>query len=513
MYRTSTDFQRVQAETFVSAGVEAEAVILYISKEELEQEAWINDGVDHAIRQLRDRKLFKAEPHEAYVLPTLGLLPQPYVILIGIGGAPYDLDTFRDGAIFAAKAARKHRIGSAAVSFTRLPAHAGAEKVISGAAAAAVRESASIVRKAAEGFVLGEYTLPSYAEGGKAATKLKQVTFILAQPPEDYAVSELQKGVINAESTNYARDLTNLPGNMLTPQGLAEEAVRVAQAHGMKYEILDETSIEEKGMGGLLAVGKGSVHPPRMITVTYQGKEAWTDVLGLVGKGVTFDTGGISLKKGEGMEEMISDMGGAATLLGMLDAVGRLKPEVNLVVVIPAAENMPAGNAFKPGDIITSLSGRTIEVLNTDAEGRIVLADGMTYAKQLGAAKLIDVATLTGAILVNFADVATGAVTNDETFLQDILTASRRAGEKVWPLPSYPEYWNMLKSDVADLKNAAGRHAAAITGGLFIGTFADGLPWVHLDTGGTAWLWSEKGTEPKGATGSMVRTLIEMLTD
>ena len=266
-------------------------------------------------------------------------------------------------------------------------------------------------------------------------------------------------------------------------------------------------------MGGLTAVGAGSVNPPRMITLRYTGDPDNADVLGLVGKGVTFDTGGISMKKPDGMEEMISDMGGAATLLGALHVVGQLKPKVNLVVVIPAAENMTSGTAYRPGDIVTMLSGHSVEVLNTDAEGRIILAEGMTYAKAQGANRLIDVATLTGAILISFADIATGAVTNDDEFLKPFLQAASAAGEKVWQLPNYPEYRAMLKSDVADIKNATSsdRWAGAITAGLFIGYFAEETPWIHLDTGGTAWLWSAKGIEPKGATGVMVRTLAAYL--
>ncbi len=206
---------------------------------------------------------------------------------------------------------------------------------------------------------------------------------------------------------------------------------------------------------------------------------------------------------------MISDMGGAAVLLGLLHVLGRLRPQVHAVIVIPAAENMPSGSAFKPGDVISVMNGQTVEILNTDAEGRVVLADGVLYAKALGATRLIDVATLTGAVLVSFADVATGAVSNDEPFLQELLSYARQAGEKVWPFPNYPEYHDMLKSRVADIKNAASRDrwAGSITAGLFIGFFAGDTPWVHLDTGGTAWLWNERGTEPQGGTGAMVRTL------
>ncbi|WP_350340507.1 M17 family metallopeptidase [Paenibacillus hexagrammi] len=222
---------------------------------------------------------------------------------------------------------------------------------------------------------------------------------------------------------------------MLVPASLAEEAVKLAQRHGFAIQVLDEREIAARGMGGLIAVGGGSVHPPRMITLRYEGDPGSADVLGLVGKGVTFDTGGVSMKKPEGMEEMISDMGGAATLLGALHVVGTLKPKINLVVVIPSAENATSGSAYRPGDIVTLLSGHSVEVLNTDAEGRIILAEGVTYAKQLGATRLIDVATLTGAILVCLADVATGAVTNDDSFLRPLLDAAAGAGEKLWQLP------------------------------------------------------------------------------
>jgi leucyl aminopeptidase len=296
------------------------------------------------------------------------------------------------------------------------------------------------------------------------------------------------------------------------PKTLAEEANKLALQYGFECTVHDELEIEKLGMSGLHHVGKGSIHPPRMIVLKYQGLEQWTNVLGLVGKGITFDTGGISLKDAEGMEEMISDMGGAAVLLGVMQAIGKLKPKVNIIVIIPAAENMPSGSAFKPGDVISTLSGRTIEVLNTDAEGRIVLADGVTYAKQLGAERIIDVATLTGAVLYALGDVATAAITNHEGFLSELLKAAEQSGEKVWQLPAYPEYKEMLKSQIADIKNATThRWAGVITGGLFVGLFAENTPWIHLDTGGTAWLWHERGLEPKGGTGAMVRTLVALI--
>nr|WP_260115475.1 hypothetical protein [Paenibacillus sp. YPD9-1] len=288
----------------------------------------------------------------------------------------------------------------------------------------------------AEGLMLGAYRIRAYRRSAPERAELRSAA-LLTEAAADAALLEapLRRAIAVAEGTNYARDLTNLPGNMLVPASLAEEAVKLAQRHGFAIQVLDEREIAARGMGGLIAVGGGSVHPPRMITLRYEGDPGSADVLGLVGKGVTFDTGGVSMKKPEGMEEMISDMGGAATLLGALHVVGTLKPKINLVVVIPSAENATSGSAYRPGDIVTLLSGHSVEVLNTDAEGRIILAEGVTYAKQLGATRLIDVATLTGAILVCLADVATGAVTNDDSFLRPLLDAAAGAGEKLWQLP------------------------------------------------------------------------------
>jgi leucyl aminopeptidase len=323
----------------------------------------------------------------------------------------------------------------------------------------------------------------------------------------------LQAALIAADAVRYARDLTNLPGNKLVPDQLAQEAKQIAMRHHFRCIVHDEHEIIELGMLGLHHVGKGSIQPPRMIVLQYDGAPESDERLGLVGKGITFDAGGISIKPSAGMEEMISDMGGAAVLLAVMDAIGQLRPHVNVTMVIPAAENMPSGGALKPGDIIPTMSGRTVEVLNTDAEGRLVLADGVTYAKRLGATQIIDIATLTGSILHTFGDVTTGAVANHEPFLQQLLESAKQTGEKLWSLPSFPEYWELVKSEVADLRNTTGstKWAGAITGGLFIGVFAEDTPWIHLDIAGTAWLWSERGTEPKGGTGVMVRTLIHFV--
>ncbi|NOU66580.1 leucyl aminopeptidase [Paenibacillus sp. LMG 31461] len=473
----------------------ADAILVCLTEAELRQDGVLGQPqLDQALERMRAKGLFTGASGELEALPTHGLLPYAYVLVAGLGPAT-TRDTLRAAAVFAARK-------MLALQFERL-----ALKLPSGF------DSRSAASALTEGLLLGTYRIAAYRKNEPARAELRQAVLLTEAPADAALLQQIAAAEAVAEGTNYARDLTNLPGNKLVPASLAEEAITLAQHYGFAIEVLDEHDIAARGMGGLIAVGAGSVHPPRMITLRYTGDPSNADVLGLVGKGVTFDTGGISMKKPDGMEEMISDMGGAATLLGALHVVGQLKPKVNLVVVIPAAENMTSGTAYRPGDIVTMLSGHSVEVLNTDAEGRIILAEGITYAKAQGANRLIDVATLTGAILISFADIATGAVTNDDEFIKPFLQAAGAAGEKVWQLPNYPEYRAMLKSDVADIKNATSseRWAGAITAGLFIGYFAEETPWIHLDTGGTAWLWSAKGIEPKGATGVMVRTLAAYL--
>jgi leucyl aminopeptidase len=494
MFVKNTAFMLQLFSSYAHPDAEADGIVVCLTEAELQEAAWLGQPqLDSALLRLREKGVFSAASGQLEALPTHGLLPYAYVLVAGLGpGATRD--TLRAAAVYAARKALALRLDSLAL------------KLPSGI------EARSAAHALTEGLLLGTYRIASYRRDQPQREELRRAVFLTEAAVEQSPLLEAVRiAEAYAEGTNYARDLTNLPGNVLVPASLAEEAVKLAQHYGFACEVLDEHEIAARGMGGLHEVGKGSANPPRMITLRYQGDPDSADVLGLVGKGVTFDTGGISMKKPEGMEEMISDMGGAATLLGAMHVVGQLRPKINLVVVIPAAENMPSGSAFKPGDVITLLGGKTVEVLNTDGEGRIVLADGVTYAKQLGANSIIDVATLTGAILICFADVATGAITNNDAFLRPFLQAASQAGEKVWQLPNYPEYRAMLKSDVADIKNATSsdRWAGAITAGLFIGAFADQTPWIHLDTGGTAWLWDHKGIEPKGGTGVMVRTVAE----
>jgi leucyl aminopeptidase len=367
--------------------------------------------------------------------------------------------------------------------------------------------SGEIAHALVEGSLLGAYSFPGYALVKEERTSLNCLELIC----EENQIEQIRKGCELAEAlsvgTNLARDLVNTPGNKLTPTGIAEAAVEVAKRYGMEYEVLDREQMEQFGMGGLLGVSQGSEQPPKLVAIKYRGRQNWDQVLGLVGKGISFDTGGISLKTREGMEEMIGDMGGAAAVIGTLEVLGRLKPQVNVLGILPCAENMPSGSALKPGDVIRTMSGKTVEVLNTDAEGRLVLADGVTYAKKLGADSIVDIATLTGAVQVALGNWTTGVMTNHEEFVEELLEAAAEAGEQVWRLPAFDDYKELIKSKVADLKNTGGRYAGAITAGLFVGAFAEETPWIHLDIAGTSWAEREEQLSPAGGTGAMVRSL------
>jgi len=324
----------------------------------------------------------------------------------------------------------------------------------------------------------------------------------------------LSKGRIIAEAQNFTRDLVNEPSNKLTPRILAERAEAMAKEAGLAVEILDEKKIADLKMGALLSVAQGGVEPPRVIVVTYTpaNLKPGTPVIGLVGKAVTFDTGGISIKPADGMEKMKYDMAGGATMLGVMRALAALKPSVKVICVVPSTENMPGGAAQKPGDIQTAMSGKTIEVLNTDAEGRLILADGVHYAKQLGATHLVDAATLTGAIVVALANVNVGVFGSDQPFTDKLLASSKAAGEKMWQMPIDDDYREFIKGTVADIQNiGSGKGGVAITGAMFIKEFTGDTPWIHLDIAGTAWNDDAKSWLAKGPTGVALRTLVHLV--
>ncbi len=360
-----------------------------------------------------------------------------------------------------------------------------------------------------EALPLATYRFEGYRQKVNLPEKsIQSMTIYCGSVDKEELHASLAVGYAFGKGTNSARRLVNTPGNMLTASDMANYAKELADQYDFEVEILEKQEIEKLGMGAFLAVNKGSAEPPKMIVLKYQGKDQWEDVIGLVGKGITFDTGGYSLKTKDGIVGMKTDMGGAAAVLGAMEIIGELRPEQNVVAVIPSTDNMISGSAFKPDDVITSMSGKTIEVLNTDAEGRLVLADAVTYAKHHGASYLVDVATLTGGVIVALGLNTTGAMTNDERLYEQVLEASFEAGEPVWQLPLFEKEKERVRSSkIADLNNSPGREGHAIVAGAFIGEFAEDTPWVHLDIAGTATTAKEYDLGSSGATGVMTRTL------
>lgn len=360
-----------------------------------------------------------------------------------------------------------------------------------------------------EGLALASYQFEGYKQkSNEPERKLAQVAVYCEGFDEEDVRASLSVGYAFGIGTNSARTLVNTPGNLLTATDMADYATELAAKYHFELEILDKPEIEKLGMGAFLAVNQGSAEPPKMIVLKYQGKEEWKDVIGLVGKGITFDTGGYSIKTKAGIVGMKSDMGGAAAVLGAMEIIGEIRPEQNVVAVIPSTDNMISGLAFKPDDVITSMSGKTIEVLNTDAEGRLVLADAITYAKHHGAGYLVDVATLTGGVITALGVNTTGAMTNNEMLYGQVLEASAEAGEQMWQLPLFEsEKKRVRSSKIADLNNSPGSEGHAIVAGAFLAEFAEETPWVHLDIAGTATTSKANDLGPEGATGVMVRTL------
>jgi leucyl aminopeptidase len=323
----------------------------------------------------------------------------------------------------------------------------------------------------------------------------------------------VERGAIVADAMNFARDLGNEPGDKMTPRILADRATESAKELGLGIEVLDEQRLKELGMGALLGVARGSEEPARLIVLEYQPATAADDeVLAFVGKGITFDTGGISIKPREGMEWMKYDMCGGAAVLGAMRAVAKLKPNRRVLGLVAAAENMPSGKAIKPGDVLRSYSGKTIEVLNTDAEGRLVLSDALTYAIEKGATRIVDLATLTGACVIALGHVYAGLMSNDQTWADAVLKAAGDSREKIWQLPLDKAYRELIRSDIADIKNLGGRTAGTITAGYFLREFVGSTPWVHLDIAGTAWVEDDRPDIARGATGFGVPTLVELVS-
>jgi leucyl aminopeptidase len=376
----------------------------------------------------------------------------------------------------------------------------------------ATEESAQVI---VEGILMADFESDKYKTDKKNGKKIESVSIAgYSEAERQRGEKGVAKGRVIADSQNFARDLINEPSNKLTPSILAQKAEAMAKAAGLSVEILDEKKIAELKMGALLSVAQGSIEAPRMIVMIYDPPSAkpGAPVIGLIGKAVTFDTGGISIKPSDGMEKMKYDMAGGATMIGVMRTLAALKPAVKVICVVPATENMPGGRAQKPGDIQTAMSGKTIEVLNTDAEGRLILADGVHYAKRLGATHLIDAATLTGAIVVALAGVNVGVFGSDQAFTDKLLSSAKAAGEKMWQMPIDEEYREFIKGTVADIQNiGSGKGGGATIGAMFIKEFTGDSPWIHLDIAGTAWNDDTKPWLAKGPTGVGLRTLVHLI--
>ena len=460
----------------------------------------VDQALGGAISQLIDDGEIRGKASEMTLIHTFGRIGASRVLVAGLGKQEnFSANTVRNVTGDACRFLRSRNISSACT-------------IAHGAGIGGLQPQ-SAAQAMAEGALLGLYRFKHYLSSNGDDRELDELIVV---EQDETQVAELQKGLrlgtIMAEASCLARDMANEPANVMTPTQMSEVARRVADAEGLEIEILDREDMEEKGMGALVGVARGSHQPPKLIVLKYKGNpDNPGDNLGIIGKGITFDTGGISLKPAGGMERMKGDMSGGASVIGAMQALGRLRPKVNVTGVIPATENMPGGDAQRPGDIVQTMNGKTVEVINTDAEGRLVLADAMAYAKELGVNRMVDIATLTGAIVVSLGKICTGVMGNDQEFIDQVLKAGEETGERIWQLPMFDEYKDTLKSNVADMMNVGSdRGAGSITAAKFLSEFAEGVPWAHLDIAGTAGSTSDKGYLVKGATGVPVRTLVNL---
>jgi leucyl aminopeptidase len=456
------------------------------------------DAVDKAAAGAINRVLasgdFSGKKDETAVVYPSG--PAPRVLLVGLG-KPDEIDrtAIRKAAAVAGKRARS--LGVPRAAFYLPPEARG--KV----------PPAEVGQSIAEGLAQGAWQYNEMKKPNEdKKPPLERFDILPHDGPAELIGGHKTGEAIGAGQT-FARGLQVLPGNVATPTYIANVARDLAQRYGFGVTILDKAAITKEKMGALLAVAQGSAEEPRFIALEYKGSDAAPVVL--IGKGVTFDTGGISIKPAQNMEDMKYDMSGAAAVLGTFEALGRLKPKVHVVGLIPSTENMPSGTAVKPGDVVTSHLGKTIEVINTDAEGRLILCDALSYAKRYKPAAVVDIATLTGAIVVALGHTAAGVMGDDDKLVEELRAAGEKAGERLWPLPLWDDYRDLMKSDIADVKNSGGRPAGSISAGWFLREFVDGFPWAHLDIAGTAYTERDEPGRVKGPTGIGVRLFTEFV--
>ena len=459
----------------------------------------IEQALGGRIRELMNLGDFTGKHKTTSWLYTNGAISTPRVLLVGLGEY-HDLtvEKVRQAAGHAARTIRDMGVRTATVP---IPIEATPE----------------MIQAAAEACLLALYQFNVHKTDSGDEDEKKQIesmTFLVENEHSRTTIeAAVQRGEVIAKGTLLARDLSNQPGNHLTPTQLAEKAEAVAESTGLGCQIFDKATLVEKGFRTLLAVAQGSVEEPRFIVLEYVPDGEGQDTVVLVGKGITFDTGGISLKSGGGMHEMKHDMSGAAAVIGAMQVIGQLKPNVRVMGVIAATENMPSGTAIKPGDVVTSYGGKTIEILNTDAEGRLVLADALGWSAQYNPKGVIDLATLTGAVITCLGHIAAGAMGTDPELMEKVKAAAVKTHERVWELPLWDDYDEGVKSKVADVQNIGDGTSGTIAGGAFLKKFAEGYPWVHLDIAGTAWGMKGSSYIPEGASGYGVRLLVHLVED
>jgi leucyl aminopeptidase len=470
--------------------------------------AAVDEALGGLIARLMSRGDFRGKPEETLVVyPGDPEFPAERVLLVGIGKREdYAMQGLRKAIGTAVRQAERMRVDRMAVALghvERKSEHMGG--YIAG-------------RGAVEGAVLAAWDYRELkSDPGKDDDPVVRLRSLTLLASDDDEARELQAGAdvgrVVAEAENLARELATKPGNVATPSHLADVARRIATEGEMEITVLDRAALQEGRFGGMIAVAAGTDEEPRFIIMEYRGAGADVRPLVLVGKGVTFDTGGISIKPAQKMEDMKYDMSGAAAVLGAMSALARLRPRVNVVGLVPCTENLPSGRAVKPGDVITMYSGKTVEVINTDAEGRLILADALAYARRYEPRAMIDAATLTGAVVIGLGHEAIGLMGNNGALIDQVRAVGERTGERCWPLPLWDPYRKLLDSDVADLKNVGGRTAGSITAGWFLKEFVGDTPWVHLDIAGTAYRDEPAPFLRKGATGVPTRLFIEWILE
>jgi len=468
-----------------------------------------SDAIAHAAAPWIASGEFKAGPAETLLLHSPDGVKAERLLIIGLGKAKsLTVHEVRKGAGVAVRFAKPRGIRDLAIAFPE-------DKALDDEHMDAL-PSRLTARAIVEGATLAEFDIDIYRSDRKDLSV--QNINVIAHEDDKKSQAEMQqgfdRGLIIADSQNFARTLVNEPGNVLTPTELGKRTAAMCAESGLQCEVHSWDKINELKMGALAAVAQGSSEPPALIVMRYEPTNAAPDgpVLGLVGKGITFDTGGISIKPADNMDKMKYDMAGAAAMIGAMRAIAQLKPAVRVLAIVCSAENMPDGKAFKPGDVVTAMSGKTIEIINTDAEGRLVLADGLHYAKTLGATHLINAATLTGAIGVALGLLNAGLFSNDDATAQRFLDCLPVSGEKFWRLPCTDDYRDQIKSQIADIMNTGGsRYGGATTAAMFLKEFVGDTPWIHLDIAGTAWIDEQKAWQSKGPSGVAVRSLIEWI--